>query len=779
MSEIITVQDLETLKKHEIFEAEVLTGKVGGLATGVDIDYATNQVTGQVQKTLPQILSEIGFKPGSGDFTTGFTVMPGQRDYAWFDPVSAEWYSYLGVIPALGHVVAPGTNPVGDPDWRVTSEHLFTQSGAGAVTRPAQDKMRETVSGEDFGAVGDGATNDLAALRAAKNLGGFAELGGDNTYYFGNSYAAPNDPDFLPSGAGSLKWGNDILDGFKLNVDLKHQDINLTPTSWFRATRKNEMPSPLYPPYAPPGRGTDLFSIFNTAISFGSGLNDKSKQIRQVTAVGSNIGLFPIHWELVDAYGQDSMMFAQYAQRSTAIGTETFIWAGATSKQYLIDTNHDWYRNIPPSEWTAANNAYEAAVPGIGARIDSYTDYATSYNDFVHNVALGRDAGGHLVKGDGNIFVGYSCAGEMLKGSNNIGIGLNALRYSGFSDKLIAIGRWAGSASCDGYWSVMIGDSVLKDTNAVIRTVAIGNEAGLGATSAVGAVLLGNDAGKYAGENLDNQLIIDSSNTNNPLISGGFSSRQVGINVPWNGRRAGLHVRDNTSGSSLTARTGLLVEGSATSNVTVESNATGFSSLAFATPSSNFIGGVQYNNSINVMLFIVNGVEQARFEPGAGLCFRPAVDNNQVLGRASFRWSTVYAGTGTINTSDAREKTAPLPIDDAVLDAWADVQLATFQWLESIRLKGEDARWHFGVIAQQVRDTFLAHGLDGTDYGLLCYDEWGAKEAVIDEKGNEIEPAVVAGDRWGIRPDQCLFLEAAYQRRRCDRIEARLSAAGL
>ena len=155
-------------------------------------------------------------------------------------------------------------------------------------------------------------------------------------------------------------------------------------------------------------------------------------------------------------------------------------------------------------------------------------------------------------------------------------------------------------------------------------------------------------------------------------------------------------------------------------------------------------------------------------------------DNVQNLGTPSARWSTVFAGTGAINTSDAREKSAPLPIDDAVLDAWSDVQLVTFQWLDAIRTKGEDvARWHFGVIAQQVRDAFIAHGLDGCDYGLLCYDEWKASDAVFDEDGNVVQEAMEAGNRWGIRPDQCLFLEAAYQSRRCDRIEARLSAAGL
>lgn len=167
--------------------------------------------------------------------------------------------------------------------------------------------------------------------------------------------------------------------------------------------------------------------------------------------------------------------------------------------------------------------------------------------------------------------------------------------------------------------------------------------------------------------------------------------------------------------------------------------------------------------------------------------FGPATDNTQTAASASFRYSVVYAGTGTINTSDEREKTAPLAIDDAVLDAWGDVQLVAFRWLSSVAQKGDSARWHFGVIAQQVRDAFIAHGLDGTKYGLLCYDEWGdeyepvMKSEIVDGElvstaTGEVSLIRPAGNRWGIRPDQCLFVEAAYQRRRCDRIEQRLNA---
>ncbi|MGW8138968.1 tail fiber domain-containing protein [Sphingomonas zeae] len=126
---------------------------------------------------------------------------------------------------------------------------------------------------------------------------------------------------------------------------------------------------------------------------------------------------------------------------------------------------------------------------------------------------------------------------------------------------------------------------------------------------------------------------------------------------------------------------------------------------------------------------------------------RPGTDNQQQLGAPSYRWSVIFAGSGAINTSDARAKSDVGAIPDAWLDAWSDVEWQRYKFMEAVETKGGDARWHIGLIAQQVRDAFSARGLDALTIGLLCHDEWEAipaKAEVRDDGGKVTEAAVPA-----------------------------------
>lgn len=134
--DVLSLTDLQTAKKHQLFEAEVITGKQGGVAGGADIDYATNPVTLQTQKTLPAILRDLGFDPASFDFTTGGTLTTSDRNKVVYDPVSTTWYSWAGTLPK---VVPAATNPLLDSNWKPQTDpdlrsDLASPGGAAVVS---------------------------------------------------------------------------------------------------------------------------------------------------------------------------------------------------------------------------------------------------------------------------------------------------------------------------------------------------------------------------------------------------------------------------------------------------------------------------------------------------------------------------------------------------------------------------------------------------------------------------------------------------------------------
>lgn len=165
-------------------------------------------------------------------------------------------------------------------------------------------------------------------------------------------------------------------------------------------------------------------------------------------------------------------------------------------------------------------------------------------------------------------------------------------------------------------------------------------------------------------------------------------------------------------------------------------------------------------NTANTVTFYNTGGGITRF--GGSTAITPFGDNNTSCGNASNRWTQVYAANGTIQTSDERLKQDFRSLNDAEKSAAIEIKnnIGLFRFIDAVKEKGDSARKHVGVLAQQVISILEKHGLDWHEYGFICYDEWDATEDV--EIDGKLIKGVEAGNRYSIRYDELtMFILAA------------------
>ena len=54
--------------------------------------------------------------------------------------------------------------------------------------------------------------------------------------------------------------------------------------------------------------------------------------------------------------------------------------------------------------------------------------------------------------------------------------------------------------------------------------------------------------------------------------------------------------------------------------------------------------------------------------------------------------------------------------------------LRKFRWKDAVEEKGDDARIHFGIIAQDLQAAFEAEGLDAGRYAMFIHSTWTDEE---------------------------------------------------
>jgi hypothetical protein len=170
------------------------------------------------------------------------------------------------------------------------------------------------------------------------------------------------------------------------------------------------------------------------------------------------------------------------------------------------------------------------------------------------------------------------------------------------------------------------------------------------------------------------------------------------------------------------------------------------------------VGGkiyLQAKSAAQVGFKNVAGTREVEFDGGN---FYPVPDDTIDLGAPGVRWDDVYATNGTIQTSDRNEKQDIEELTEAEtrVAVAAKALMRKYRWKSAVAEKGDEARIHFGIIAQDLQAAFEAEGLDAGRYAMFIHSAWWEKERVIpaveaqeavyetqtDEDGNEVQVLV-------------------------------------
>ena len=155
----------------------------------------------------------------------------------------------------------------------------------------------------------------------------------------------------------------------------------------------------------------------------------------------------------------------------------------------------------------------------------------------------------------------------------------------------------------------------------------------------------------------------------------------------------------------------------------------------------------------------------------------PSVEKNMYL-QADGTWT--WDGTACQITSDQRLKQQIAEIDDKLLDAWEDVELAQFKYNDAVDQKKDKARLHTGYVVQQIDSACKSHNVDISEYGLYCHEEYPqeTEEVEVEQKdGTKTKETKVireASEHYSLRYTEVYAVECMYLRRCIAKLTARI-----
>lgn len=410
------------------------------------------------------------------------------------------------------------------------------------------------------------------------------------------------------------------------------------------------------------------------------------------------------------------------------------------------------------------------------------------------NVAIGRDSLNENYTGAHNVTIGTAAGQQITDMSDNVAIGsASSGRLDDGNGLNTTVGRDSGRENKDGERNSILGWGAGRG---VTPTPATHTGDGTTTTFSAGSISLTGTKQIRVDVNgvniLPSQYTVSGTNVifntapaNGAAIVLTYTIGSASYNhCTFIGHKAGYTIKTGSNNTT--------VGSSAGENLSVGANNTylgyqagqsndGSGNVFIGNLSSRAVTGISNRLAIanNASTPLITGFFDTNVvRTNASL--QPEGDNGYALGSASRRWSVVYSATGAINTSDKRFKTNIRKISEAEKKVAKKLKgmLCAFQMKDAVKEKGEEnARVHFGIIAQDVIKAFEKEGLNPNRYALFCYDKWEAeyepitkeieveytteediyepilKEVQIDEDGKMVTKFVDTGERKFVKKD--------------------------
>ena len=199
------------------------------------------------------------------------------------------------------------------------------------------------------------------------------------------------------------------------------------------------------------------------------------------------------------------------------------------------------------------------------------------------------------------------------------------------------------------------------------------------------------------------------------------------------------------------------------------------------TNTSNFAigGGSTWDGGGSIELFGNEEIEAYR----GMVRLQPALDGSlfwQMDLKTGGTWT--WNGTACQITSDQRLKQQINQIDDKLLDAWKDVEPSQFKYNDAVDQKGDNARLHTGYVVQQIDSACKSHGVDVSQYGLYCHEEYPqeTEEVEVEQadgtKTKETKVIREASEHYSLRYTEVYAVECMYLRRENSRLKEKLAS---